>query len=121
MRPPQQVRHGQDTAECEPRRGGAAPGLGTEFDIEANAGPDEPTRVHRRCVYLSGHPEFPQGNVVLREGVLEVRGGAPALRERLWLVPCHCDPTCNLYDWIVAFRGDRVEDVWPVSARGAGG
>lgn len=54
-------------------------------------------------------------------GVLEVRGGAPALRERLWLVPGHCDPTCNLYDWIVAFRGDRVEDVWPVSARGAGG
>jgi len=55
-------------------------------------------------------------------GVLEVVGGrAPALRERLWLVPGHCDPTVNLFDWIVAFRRDRVEEVWPVAARGAGG
>jgi D-serine deaminase-like pyridoxal phosphate-dependent protein len=36
-----------------------------------------------------------------------------------WLVPGHCDPTVNLYDWIVGMRGDRVECVWPVAARGA--
>jgi D-serine deaminase-like pyridoxal phosphate-dependent protein len=35
------------------------------------------------------------------------------------LVPSHCDPTVNLHDWIVVTRGDRVEDVWPVTARGA--
>ena len=26
----------------------------------------------------------------------------------------HCDPTVNLYDRIVACRGDRVEAVWPL-------
>ena len=25
------------------------------------------------------------------------------------LVPGHCDPTVNLYDWYVGIRGDRVE------------
>ena len=54
-------------------------------------------------------------------GVLEVVAGAsaPSLGDRLLLVPGHCDPTVNLYDWIVAYRGDRVEHVWPVAGRGA--
>ncbi len=42
-----------------------------------------------------------------------------ALGERVWLIPGHCDPTANLYDWIVGLRGDRVAAVWPVAARGA--
>jgi D-serine deaminase-like pyridoxal phosphate-dependent protein len=33
--------------------------------------------------------------------------------------PGHCDPTVNLYDWIVGVRGTRVECLWPVAARGA--
>ena len=54
-------------------------------------------------------------------GVLAVAPGAAplALRDRVWLVPGHCDPTVNLYDWIVGVRGERVECVWPVAARGA--
>jgi D-serine deaminase-like pyridoxal phosphate-dependent protein len=52
-------------------------------------------------------------------GVLAIAGAAPALGERVWLIPGHCDPAVNLYDWIVAFRGARVEHVWPVAARGA--
>jgi D-serine deaminase-like pyridoxal phosphate-dependent protein len=54
-------------------------------------------------------------------GVLDVAPGAePAtLGERLRLVPGHCDPTVNLYDWIVAIRDGRVEALWPVDARGA--
>jgi len=39
--------------------------------------------------------------------------------QKLRLIPGHCDPTVNLYDWFVGFRGDRVEALWPVSARGA--
>jgi D-serine deaminase-like pyridoxal phosphate-dependent protein len=35
------------------------------------------------------------------------------------LVPGHCAPTVNLYDWIAGVRGRRVECVWPVAARGA--
>ena len=44
---------------------------------------------------------------------------APALGEKLLLVPGHCDPTVNLYDWYVCVRRGVVEDLWPVSARGA--
>jgi len=40
------------------------------------------------------------------------------LNDRLKLVPGHCDPTCNLYDWYVGVRNDKVECLWPVTARG---
>jgi D-serine deaminase-like pyridoxal phosphate-dependent protein len=43
----------------------------------------------------------------------------PALGERLWMIPGHCDPTVNLYDWLIGVRAGRVETLWPVSARGA--
>jgi len=54
-------------------------------------------------------------------GVLRVdpRAAQPVIGERVWLVPGHCDPTVNLYDWIVGVRHDTVECVWPVAARGA--
>jgi D-serine deaminase-like pyridoxal phosphate-dependent protein len=54
-------------------------------------------------------------------GVIAVAPDAqqPRLGDRLWLVPGHCDPTVNLYDWIVGVRGERVECLWPVAARGA--
>jgi D-serine deaminase-like pyridoxal phosphate-dependent protein len=54
-------------------------------------------------------------------GVLRVdtRVAPPVVGERVWLLPGHCDPTVNLYDWIVGVRGDHVECVWPVAARGA--
>ena len=42
-----------------------------------------------------------------------------ALGEKLRLIPGHCDPTVNLYDWFVCVRGDRVETLWPIVARGA--
>ena len=32
--------------------------------------------------------------------------------------PPHCDPTVNLYDEIHALRGDTVEAVWAIAARG---
>ncbi len=54
-------------------------------------------------------------------GVLAVDAlrAQPAIGDRVWLIPGHCDPTVNLYDWIVGMRGERVECVWPVAARGA--
>jgi 3-hydroxy-D-aspartate aldolase len=54
-------------------------------------------------------------------GVVEIASGAqpPALGEKLLLVPGHCDPTVNLYDWYVCVRGGRVEALWPITARGA--
>ena len=41
------------------------------------------------------------------------------LGDKIRLVPGHCDPTVNLYDWYVGVRNDRVEAVWPITARGA--
>ena len=55
-------------------------------------------------------------------GVLASEAGNEAtlaINDSVWLVPGHCDPTFNLYDWIVGLRDDRVEAIWPISARGA--
>lgn len=54
-------------------------------------------------------------------GFVEIAAGAaaPALGDRLMLVPGHCDPTVNLYDWYVCVRGGVVEALWPITARGA--
>ena len=41
------------------------------------------------------------------------------LGDKIRLIPGHCDPTVNLYDWIVGIRGKKVECVWPIVARGA--
>lgn len=42
----------------------------------------------------------------------------PKLEEKLRLVPGHCDPTVDRYDWYVGVRKGRVECLWPVAARG---
>ena len=52
------------------------------------------------------------GKIVIEDG------SAPALGEKLRLVPGHCDPTVDRYDWYVGVRKGRVECLWPVSARG---
>ncbi len=51
-------------------------------------------------------------------GVVEDPGNVLKVNEKLKLVPGHCDPTCNVHDWYVGVRGDKVETLWPVSARG---
>ena len=53
-------------------------------------------------------------------GVLELTADSTLkLGDYVMLVPGHCDPTVNLYDELICVRGDRVEAVWPISARGA--
>jgi D-threonine aldolase len=58
-------------------------------------------------------------------GWIEAAAGAtagaalPGLGDKLLLVPGHCDPTINLYDWYVCVRGGVVEALWSISARGA--
>ena len=39
--------------------------------------------------------------------------------DKIKLVPGHCDPTVNLYDWYVGVRNGKVEALWPITARGA--
>lgn len=47
----------------------------------------------------------------------------PALGQMLWLIPGHCDPTVNLYDFLIGVRGGLaagvVERIIRVDARGA--
>jgi D-serine deaminase-like pyridoxal phosphate-dependent protein len=43
---------------------------------------------------------------------------APKVGEKLRLVPGHCDPTVDKFDWYVGVRNGRVECLWPVAARG---
>jgi D-serine deaminase-like pyridoxal phosphate-dependent protein len=42
----------------------------------------------------------------------------PRLGRKVRLVPGHCDPTVDRYDWYVGVRKGRVECLWPVAARG---
>ena len=70
---------------------------------------------------LSGAPE---GSVYHFMGdehgaIVPPRGVAPPkLGERLTLAAPHCDPTVNLYEAFHVVRGDTLEAIWPVSARG---
>ena len=70
---------------------------------------------------VADRPELQCTKASDEHGVLQVPIGAAKLRvgDKLRLVPGHCDPTVNLYDWLVGMRGGQVECVWPVSARGA--
>ena len=77
-----------------------------------------------------GMPEATYARPSDEHGVVDLSAVAETARagvkagSRLLLVPGHCDPTVNLYDWYVGVRGmhtpsARVETVWPVAARGA--
>lgn len=69
---------------------------------------------------LAGTPRYRTASD--EHGVLELGSpdddGAAWLGEPILLVPGHCDPTVNLYDRYVAVRHGRVEDLWPIEARG---
>jgi D-serine deaminase-like pyridoxal phosphate-dependent protein len=52
-------------------------------------------------------------------GVIYPRDGKTLSHgEQLACVVPHCDPTVNLYDCYHAVRGDTLEAIWPVDARG---
>jgi 3-hydroxy-D-aspartate aldolase len=61
--------------------------------------------------YNAGSDEF--GVITFTEASKSYRIG-----DRLELIVPHCDPVVNLYDQIYACRNDRVEAIWPVTARG---
>jgi D-serine deaminase-like pyridoxal phosphate-dependent protein len=51
--------------------------------------------------------------------IVPPRGVAPPkLGERVTLGAPHCDPTVNLYEAYHVVRGDTLEAIWPVTARG---
>jgi D-serine deaminase-like pyridoxal phosphate-dependent protein len=69
---------------------------------------------------VAGHPGVEYVGVSDEHGTLALHGAALELGQRLRLIPGHCDPTVNLHDWFVCYRNERVEALWPITARGAG-
>jgi D-serine deaminase-like pyridoxal phosphate-dependent protein len=68
--------------------------------------------------------EYPQAAVVnLSEehGMIDLSGSAekPKIGEVVNVIPNHCCVVSNMVDEVYGIRGDRVEVVWPVAARGA--
>ncbi|MDB5945303.1 MAG: D-threonine aldolase [Ramlibacter sp.] len=65
-------------------------------------------------------PDLRYAKAADEHGVLATADAAAVtIGDVLHLVPGHCDPTVNLYDDLVCFRGERVEALWPIAARGA--
>ncbi len=67
---------------------------------------------------IHGAPDLEYTEISDEHGVIRDPNDRLQLNDRLKLVPGHCDPTCNLHDWYVGVRDNRVEHLWPVSARG---
>ncbi len=65
-------------------------------------------------------PEVEFGRASDEHGILDISktNRKVSLGDKLKLIPGHCDPTVNLYDWYVGYRGNRVEALWPIAARG---
>lgn len=76
---------------------------------------------------LEGHGlvlEYPQARIYeLNEehGYVDVSACAekPEIGERVTVLPNHCCAVSNLFNEVAGIRGNRVEVVWPVAARGA--
>jgi D-serine deaminase-like pyridoxal phosphate-dependent protein len=53
-------------------------------------------------------------------GILELQKPSRPIElgDRLRLIPAHCDPTVNLYDFYWPLVGGEVRELWPISARG---
>ena len=82
---------------------------------------------HKAVAVDSGMPLVWQRDEIRYTGASDEHGklefaaesAAPKLGEKLRLVPGHCDPTVDRYDWYVGIRNGRVECLWPIGARGA--
>ena len=53
-------------------------------------------------------------------GVLTLTDVTLTIGDRIKLIPGHIDPTCNLHEYYVVLRDDKVEALWPITARGPG-
>ena len=62
------------------------------------------------------NPFYSKHHVSLR--IHNFESGKLKVNDKLRLVPGHCDPTCNVHDWYVGVRNGKVEQVWPITARG---
>ena len=71
--------------------------------------------------YILEYPEARIYTLSEEHGHVDVSRCArkPEIGERITIIPNISNAVVNLLDQIVGFRGDTVEVVWPVAARGA--
>jgi D-serine deaminase-like pyridoxal phosphate-dependent protein len=66
-----------------------------------------------------GGAELPYAFAGDEHGRLSLKGGKQvSVGDRLEFIIPHCDPSVNLYDRLFAVRGEQVEAVWRIAARG---
>jgi D-serine deaminase-like pyridoxal phosphate-dependent protein len=67
------------------------------------------------------YPEAAVTNLSEEHGVVDLSAcrERPAVGEVVSVVPNHCCVVSNMVDEVYGVRGDRVEAVWPVAARGS--
>ncbi len=80
---------------------------------------------HKACTEDHGNPSVHgiEGATVIflsdEHASLMIPADSPLrVGDRVQMTPSHIDPTINLHDAIYALDGDKVADVWPVTARG---
>ncbi len=101
------------TAISKPRRGWITVDAGTKALAFERVRPE-----------VAGHPEITYNWAGDEHGMLELGVAAGAagaeigLGSRLRIVPAHCDPTVNLYDFYYPVIDGEVRELWPISARG---
>jgi len=66
------------------------------------------------------YPEAVVGNLSEEHGIVDLSACAerPKVGEIVHVVPNHCCVVSNMVDEIYGVRGETVEVVWPVAARG---
>jgi D-serine deaminase-like pyridoxal phosphate-dependent protein len=72
---------------------------------------------------VKNFPELDQDGILSEEHTtFTVKAGEQTdltVGDQIQLYPAHCDSATNLHDRVFAVRGNRVEAVWTVAARGA--
>ena len=70
--------------------------------------------------FVLGRPDIVVEQLSAEHGKLRLEPSAQGLRigDRLEIVPGYSDLTCVLHDRFLGFRGDRLEVIWPLTARG---
>ncbi len=82
--------------------------------LKSYSGERGPPRVHDRPGLTFVAMSDEHGKIAVAPGAER-----PRLGDKVFLIPGHCDPTVNLHDVYVGIRNGRVEEIWPIDARGA--
>ena len=70
--------------------------------------------------YICEYPEAKIYNLTEEHGHVDFSAceKKPEIGERVTIIPNHCCVVTNLFDEVVGVRGDQVEVIWKVAARG---